>query len=77
MINNLEDLRTHLSKAFDDLEKNAIDVKKADALANMVGKLISSCKVELEYKGLVARHPNVSIPFLDGGHPVETKQPGS
>lgn len=48
-MNSIEQVTRKLAKAFDDLEKDAIDPTKADALANIAGKSIKANLGQLKY----------------------------
>jgi len=59
---NIVELRNGLTSVFKDLRKEKIDHKHAKELNNCAGKIISSCKVEIEY--FVSRDEKPNIPFL-------------
>jgi hypothetical protein len=59
---NVNELREKLSSVFDDLRDGKIDVKTADSLANLGGKMISSAVAQIKMQELTG-DKNV-IPFL-------------
>ncbi len=63
-IRNVQQLRQRLSATWNSVEAGTIDVRQADTLANISGKMLKSVAVELEYAALRGDKP--SIPFLDG-----------
>jgi hypothetical protein len=48
-MNTVENLTTHLSDVFEKLLKNELEVKQADALANVAGKIIKANLGQLAY----------------------------
>lgn len=62
---NMTELRTELSKLFDELRSGQIKPKEAAEMNNTAGKIINSVKVELDYYALRKESP--SIKFLDDG----------
>lgn len=61
---NVVELRKELAKVFDGLRKGTISAKDATEMNNCAGKIINTCKVELEYAALRKEKPE--IPFLNG-----------
>jgi hypothetical protein len=49
---NVNELREKLSNVFDDLRAGKIDVKTADSLANLGGKMISSAVAQIKLQAL-------------------------
>lgn len=62
-MNTIEQVTKKLSKAFDDLEKDGIDPTKADALANIAGKLIKANLGQLTYYD--QRKSTPELPFWE------------
>lgn len=60
---NVNELRENLSKTFLGLVADEIEYHKADSLANICGKMISSAKLQLEYYALRGETPQIE--FLD------------
>jgi len=60
---NIQELRGELAGVFAGLKAGTIKPAEAAELNNSAGKIISSCKVELEYFALRKERPE--IPFLD------------
>lgn len=64
---NIVQLREQLATLFDDIKNGAVDVKVATEMNNTAGKIISSCKVELEYAQLKqGAGASTRIAFLEG-----------
>lgn len=59
---NIEDLRDELVKVFDGVKKKKIDPEIAKELNTTAGKIISSCKIQLEYQ---LYQGNPTIKFLE------------
>jgi hypothetical protein len=59
---NVKELREKLSGVFDDLQNGRIDVKTADSLANISGKMISSAVAQIKMQELTG--DKTVIPFL-------------
>lgn len=55
---NMNELRVALSEVFADLRSGAIEVARADASANIAGKMILSAKLQAEYNRYVDNHVN-------------------
>lgn len=64
-MNNVEKLRDNLTALYDDIKSGACDVKVATELNNTAGKIIASCKVQLEYEHLRSQASVAKIAFLD------------
>jgi len=62
-MNNITELRRELAVVFTRLQEGGVEIKEADALANVAGKIISSTKVQVEY--YVARGDKTRIQFLE------------
>lgn len=60
-MNNLSEVRNSLSAVFNDLRNEKIQAKVAKELNNCAGKIISSCKVQLEYFELRKEKPNIAF----------------
>ena len=63
-MNNINDVRKNLALLFSDLKNGKIEHQEAKELNNCAGKIINSCKVQLEYQKY--RGGRVSIKFLNG-----------
>jgi len=61
---NVTELRTELASLFKQLKDGTIDPKAAKELNNAAGKIINSCKVQLEYQAFKTTAPKIK--FLDG-----------
>jgi hypothetical protein len=66
----LEELRETLSDEIRQIRSGHSTPAKANAIANVGGKILSSVKLEMEYARLTGRR--LSIPLLDDG----TGEPG-
>ncbi len=60
---NITELRKKLAKNFEAMESKTMTLKTGKELANMAGKIINSCKVELEYNAYM--DIKTKIPFLE------------
>lgn len=60
---NIIELRTELSKIFNDLKKGRIEAKVASEMNNAAGKIINTVKVQLEYASQRKEKPDID--FLD------------
>jgi hypothetical protein len=49
---NITDLRNELTKVFESLKNGEIDVRIASELNNCAGKIINTCRVEIEYSSV-------------------------
>lgn len=49
-IKNLEQLGTDLLKVYGELRDGSMEIKTAEALANVAGKVIGACKVVVDVK---------------------------
>lgn len=58
---NIEEVRAELCQAFGDLRFGELEVKKAAELSNMVGKIVNTLKVELEYAHLRKEKPDIAF----------------
>jgi hypothetical protein len=61
---NVTELRNSLAKVFDGLSDGSIQPSVAAEINNSAGKMINTCKIQLEYAAQRKEAPN--IPFLDG-----------
>jgi|TARA_Y100000296_G_scaffold38168_1_gene44198 hypothetical protein len=61
---NITELRDELALMFDQLISGDLEPKAAKELNNAAGKIINSCKVQLEYQGFKTTTPEIK--FLDG-----------
>lgn len=59
---NIDEVRKELAEVFSNLKSGVIEPPQAKEMNNCAGKIISSCKVQLEYQHLKGQ--KVSIPFL-------------
>ena len=62
-MNNINELRTELSRVFKSLKSGRIDVRQASEMNNTAGKIISTVNLELKYRE--QSKSDQSIPFLD------------
>lgn len=60
-MNNVNELRDHLSQVFTDLKSGAIKHTDAGELANLAGKMINSAKVQIEYYALRKESPKIKF----------------
>ena len=60
-IKNIRDLRKELCSVFETLKDDPRRVDQAKELSNAAGKIIGTCKVELEYAGMRKEKPNVDF----------------
>lgn len=60
-MNNCDELRTKLSKVFDELASGAITVEQAAEAANLAGKMINSAKVQVAYYELRKESPTINF----------------
>lgn len=60
---NIRELRNALAEVFKGLQSGNVTPAVACELNNAAGKMINSCKVELEYAALCKVKP--AIPFLE------------
>ena len=60
---NVNDLRKNLASVFEDLKNGDVEVNVAKEMNNAAGKIINTCKVQLEYQHLRGSKP--SIAFLN------------
>lgn len=58
-MNNITEMRAHLSTLFEDLKCGAIEVKVASEMNNTAGKIISSLKVQLDYAEQRKEQPSI------------------
>ena len=61
---NITELRNELASVFKGLKDGSLEAKTAVEMNNAAGKMINTCKVQLEYAELRKETP--SVPFLDG-----------
>ena len=52
-------MRLDLDKAFYSVRDGAVDIKAAAEMSNIVGKIIGTIKVELEYHAMRKEDPNI------------------
>lgn len=62
---NIEQLRDNLTRPFEKIKTGECDVKVATELNNTAGKIIATCKVQLEYEHLRSQSSTAKIAFLD------------
>lgn len=62
-IKNMTDLTNDLVKNYEKLAKGMIPEKRAKEVTNMAGKIINSCKCQLEYNMFMKLNRKIS--FLD------------
>lgn len=62
-IKNMNDLTADLIGNYEKLTKGILTEKRAKEVSNMAGKIINSCKTQLEYNSFMKL--NKKIPFLD------------
>lgn len=62
-IENIEELRNELADAFQKTKTDEFSTKKLAELSNVAGKMINTCKVQLDYQ--VSKSVDVNIPFLE------------
>ncbi len=60
---NIKELRDDLLKVYTGLRTGKTSAAEATAVTNTAGKVIQSCKVQLDYSKLRGEQPNVD--FLD------------
>jgi hypothetical protein len=63
-LKTVTDLRNILADDVMKLRKGDMTAPIANAVTNATGKMLSSCKIELEYNKLMGR-PQAIIPFLE------------
>jgi len=61
---NVTEMRAQLAEVFADLRAGKIEPKIVTELNNAAGKIINSCRIQLEYQTMTKEKP--SIAFLDG-----------
>lgn len=61
---NVTELRNELGALFTQLKSGKIEPKIAKELNNAAGKIINSCKVQLEYQAFKTTAPKIK--FLEG-----------
>lgn len=62
-IKNMNDLTQNLIENYEKLGKGLLTEKRAKEVSNMAGKIINSCKTQLEYNSYLKL--NKKIHFLD------------
>lgn len=62
-INNMQELTKDLVESYEKLKNNQLPLKDAKEIANVAGKIIQSCKVQLEYN--VHIKSEAKIAFLE------------
>lgn len=60
---NIGEVRKELSEVFYRLKTGQMGTKEASEMNNAAGKIINSCKVQLDYLHLSKRE--INIPFLE------------
>ena len=65
MVKNIAELRQELAKVFEQLRSGVLSPKHAKELNNAAGKIINSCKVQIDYANM--REEKVQIDFLEIG----------
>src|SRR5690348_13887403 len=63
-ITNVDELRDYLAKELEKVSSGEINPATANASANLVGKMLSSVKLELEHSRIAGS--GAPIPFLKG-----------
>lgn len=63
-IENVTDLRNDLMDVYNAVRNKEIGLSEAKEVANVAGKILSSCKVQMEYNKYVGSKD--SIHFLQG-----------
>ena len=58
---SMEDVRVVLSQTIRGLQAKDMTAGNANAICNVVGKLLSSVKLELEYQRLTGQNPNIPM----------------
>ena len=61
---NITELRSELSKVFQELKKGEIEPKVASEMNNSAGKIINTLKVEMDYAELTGSKPDIK--YLKG-----------
>jgi hypothetical protein len=56
---NVSEMRTRLSKVFDDLETGKVDPRVAKQMNNSAGKILYSIRVQLEQSSLRNERPDI------------------
>ena len=62
-ITNIRDLRKSLAENYSKMVAKKMPIKTGAELANTAGKIISTCKVELEYNKIMGEKKRIE--FLD------------
>lgn len=60
-MNNITELRDDMLKVYESLRNGSIKKSEADALANVAGKVLAGCKVQLEYAAMRGEKPNIAF----------------
>jgi len=58
---NVTELRNELADVFAKLKAGEIDVKAAESLANLSGKIINSAKAQIDYYALRKEAPTIDF----------------
>jgi len=58
---NIKEVRDELCLAFRNLKSGEMDVKQAEALSNMAGKIINTLKIQHEYSALREEKPDIAF----------------
>ena len=62
---NIEDLRNDQIEVYNDLKSGKIGQSQAKELANVAGKIMSSCKIQMEYNKMTGNGKK-KIKFIAG-----------
>lgn len=68
---NITELRESLTANYTQLKAGKMGINIAKELANTAGKIINSCKVELEYNQLMGTKPKIA--FLEPSQTIPKK----
>jgi len=68
-IKNIKELRESLSKNYAAMLDKEISLGMGKEVANMAGKMIQSCKIELEYKNKMGYKEKID--FLETSEPTQ------
>lgn len=59
--NNIQGLRDHLFKAIEKLEGGTMKADEAKAMASLAQTIINSAKLELDYKRMIEKQPDIKM----------------
>lgn len=65
-ITNIKDLRKSLTENYSMMKAKKMPIGTGKELANTAGKILLSCKVELEYNTLMGEKKRID--FIDNSH---------